>query len=290
MTPAGPADADRRDADADSDIRLPGALAPLAAAPARTALFLDFDGTLAAIVADPRDARPLPGVPTLLSELAEEFELVAVISGRPTSFLVEALGPPVGVMLAGLYGLERALQGPEHDTWAEVIDNIVREAESTAPPGIYVEPKGLTVTLHWRHAREQKEWVVSYAERAAAAHNLLVHQGRHERELRPPLDVDKGTVVRSLAAELEGRVDNAAAFGDDIGDLPAFEALTQLTKPDGTSIYTVRVAAVDTESPQEVADAADLTVAGATGAVALLAALRDAAHGAAASASSSTQP
>jgi trehalose 6-phosphate phosphatase len=260
----------------------------LAAAPARTALFLDFDGTLAAIVADPRDARPLPGVPTLLSDLAKEFELVAVISGRPTSFLGQVLGSPGGVTLAGLYGLERALQGTEHDAWAEVIDEVVRDAESTAPPGVYVEPKGLTVTLHWRHAPEQREWVVSFAERAAANHNLLVHQGRHERELRPPLNVDKGTVVRSLAAELTGRVDNAAAFGDDIGDLPAFEALTQLTKPDGTPLYTVRVAAVDAESPRQVAEAADLTVAGATGAVALLTALQDAARGAA-SPSSSTQ-
>jgi trehalose 6-phosphate phosphatase len=282
LTPAGPADADRTDA--DSDTLLPDALAPLAAAPARTALFLDFDGTLAAIVADPRDARPLPGVPTLLSDLAKEFELVAVISGRPTSFLAQVLGPPGGVTLAGLYGLERALQGTEHDAWAEVIDEVVRDAESTAPPGVYVEPKGLTVTLHWRHAPEQKEWVVSFAERAAANHNLLVHQGRHERELRPSLNVDKGTVVRSLAAELTGRVDNAAAFGDDIGDLPAFEALTQLTKPDGTPLYTVRVAAVDAESPRQVAEAADLTVTGATGAVALLTALQDAA-----SASSSTQ-
>jgi trehalose 6-phosphate phosphatase len=256
---------------------LPDALAPLAAAPTRTALFLDFDGTLAAIVADPRDARPLPGVPALLADLAVEFELVAVISGRPTSFLAEALGPPDGVTLAGLYGLERALQGPEHDAWADVIDEVVREAESTAPPGIYVEPKGLTVTLHWRHAPAQKQWVVAFAQRAAANHDLLVHEGRHERELRPPLDVDKGTVVSSLAAEMAGRIDNAAAFGDDIGDLPAFEALRALTKPDGTPLYTVRVAAVDAESPRRVADAADLTVTGATGAVALLAALRDAA-------------
>jgi trehalose 6-phosphate phosphatase len=283
LTPAGPADADRTDADPDTP--LPDALAPLAAAPARTALFLDFDGTLAAIVADPRAARPLPGVPNLLSDLAKEFELVAVISGRPTSFLAQVLGPPEGVTLAGLYGLERALHGPDHDAWTKVIDEIVREAESTAPPGVYVEPKGLTVTLHWRHAPEQKEWVVAFAGRAAANHNLLVHQGRHERELRPPLNVDKGTVVRSLATEMTGRVDNAAAFGDDLGDLPAFEALTELTKPDGTPLYTVRVAAVDAESPHQVADAADLTVAGATGAVALLAALEDAA-----SASSSTQP
>ena len=119
----------------------------------------------------------------------------------------------------------------------------------------------------------------------AADHDLLVHDGRHERELRPPLQVDKGTVVLSLAAELAGRLDNAAAFGDDIGDLPAFEALTGLTRPDGMSLYVVRVAAVDTESPQQVADAADVSVAGATGAVALLAALRDAAR-----AASSAQP
>jgi trehalose 6-phosphate phosphatase len=287
LTPAEPADAHR--ADADPAALLPKPLAPLAAAPTRTALFLDFDGTLAAIVSDPRDARPLPEVPALLADLAAEFELVAVISGRPTAFLSEVLGPPQGVTLAGLYGLERALQGPAHEAWSHVIDEVVREAEATAPPGVYVEPKGLTVTLHWRHAPDQKDWVVAFADRAAAEHDLLVHQGRHERELRPPLEVDKGTVIRSLAAERAGRLDNAAAFGDDIGDLPAFAALAELTKPDGAPLYTVRVAAVDTESPREVADASDLTVAGATGAVALLSALKDAAHGAA-SASPSAQP
>jgi trehalose 6-phosphate phosphatase len=283
LTPAGPADSDRPAGNVEDDAHLPDALAPLAAAPSRSALFLDFDGTLAAIVADPRDARPLPEVPSLLSDLAAEFGLVAVISGRPTSFLSGALGPPPGVTLAGLYGLERALQGPEHDAWAHVIDEVVSEAASTAPPGVYVEPKGLTVTLHWRKAPAQKTWVIAFAERAAAEHDLLVHQGRHERELRPPILVDKGTVVRSLAAEFAGRLDSAAAFGDDIGDLPAFEALTELTKPDGTPLYVVRVAAVDAESPHQVADAAEVSVAGATGAVALLRALRDAAHATASS-------
>lgn len=284
MTPAGPADAHRTDA--HSGEQLPSALAHLATAPKSSALFLDFDGTLSAIVADPRHARPLPDVPALLADLAAEFELVAVISGRPTSFLADALGSPQGVTLAGLYGLERALQGPELAAWTNVIDEVVKEAETTAPPGIYVEPKGLTATLHWRHAPAQKEWVLAFADRAAADHDLLVHEGRHERELRPPLQVDKGTVVLSLAAELAGRLDNAAAFGDDIGDLPAFEALSGLTKPDGTSLYVVRVAAVDAESPRQVADAADVTVAGAAGAVALLAVLRDAAH----AAKSSAQP
>ena len=96
------------------------------------------------------------------------FALVAVVSGRPTAFLADVLGAPPGVALVGLYGLERALQGPAHDTWAAVIDEVVAEALATAPEGVYVEPKGLTVTLHFRRAPEHKDWVVAFAERQHA--------------------------------------------------------------------------------------------------------------------------
>ena len=168
----------------DAAARLPALLQPLAAEPERSALFLDFDGTLSAVVVDPTGARPLPGVPALLAELAATFALVAVISGRPTAFLADVLGAPPGVTLVGLYGLERALRGPAHDTWAAVIDEVVAEAEATAPEGVYVEPKGLTVTLHFRRAPEHKDWVVAFAERQHATRGLPVHQGRLERELR----------------------------------------------------------------------------------------------------------
>jgi trehalose 6-phosphate phosphatase len=238
---------------------------------------LDFDGTLAGIVEDPRDARPLPGVSDLLAELAATFALVAVISGRPTEFLEEVLGPPPRVVLAGLYGLDRALRGPEREKWAHLIDAVVDEATAAAPPGVYVEPKGLTTTLHWRRAPDQKDWVVAFAEHEHETRGLAIHEGRHERELRPPIEVDKGTVVRSLADEYAGRLNAVAAFGDDKGDLPAFAALNELTGSDGRPLYTVRVAAVDTESPAEVARRADLSVDGAAGAVALLRALADAA-------------
>jgi trehalose 6-phosphate phosphatase len=271
----------------DAVARLPALLQPLATEPDRSALFLDFDGTLAAIVEDPTGARPLPGVPALLAALAARFALVAVISGRPTAFLAEVLGAPPGVTLTGLYGLERALQGPAHDTWASVIDEVVAEATAAAPPGVYVEPKGLTVTLHWRRAPETKDWVVAFAAREHAARGLMVHEGRHERELRPPLSVDKGTVVRALVAEHEETAEPLraiAAFGDDIGDLPAFAALDKLRAAAGPALTVVRVAAVDAESPSAVAAAADLSVPGATGAVALLHDLAAAAAAAAAAA------
>jgi trehalose 6-phosphate phosphatase len=267
-------------ATANASARLPELLRPLAAEPARSALFLDFDGTLAAIVEDPTGARPLPGVPALLADLAVTFGLVAVISGRPTAFLADVLDAPPGVTLAGLYGLERALRGPEYLAWASVIDEVVAEASAAAPDGVYVEPKGLTVTLHWRRAPEHKDWVIAFAARQHEARGLTVHEGRHERELRPPLHVDKGTVVDALVAEHDARAEPlraVAAFGDDIGDLPAFAAVGELRAADGQPLIAVRVAAVDTESPAAVAAAADLSVRGAPGAVELLRLLADAA-------------
>ncbi len=252
-------------------------LQPLADHPRRSALFLDFDGTLSAIVEDPVGATPLAGVPELLEDLARRFALVAVISGRPPDFLAAAVGAPRGVEVIGLYGLARALQASgEAGHWATVIDEVVAEAEADAPPGVYVEPKGLTVTLHWRHAPDARPWVAAFAERERAQRGLRVFGGRMELELRPPVDVDKGTVIRTLAPSVPGLA-AVAAFGDDKGDLPAFEALGTLSDVVGHAVTAVRVAVVDEGSPPEVAAAADLTVPGATGAVALLRSLAAAA-------------
>ena len=119
--------------------------------------------------------------------------------------------------------------------------------------------------------------MTQFAERQHDRHGLDVHGGRMELELRPPLQVDKGTVIRGLAAERPpGRLRQVAAFGDDLGDLPAFEAVTTLGRP-GHPVGAVRVAAVDHESPAEVAARADLTVDGAAGAVELLRRLAEAA-------------
>jgi trehalose 6-phosphate phosphatase len=248
---------------------LPDLLAPLVESPGASALCLDFDGTLSPIVADPVAARPLPGVPDLIARLATRLGLVAVISGRPVSFLQRVLESPPGVRLVGLYGLEQVDDGGERTTapgaeqWEPVIAGVVARAEAEAPPGIYVEPKGLTVTLHWRHAPDAAGWVTSFASREAGETGLQVHSGRCELELRPPVAVDKGTVVRALAAGYGVVV----VFGDDLGDLPAFAALTDLQAL-GASV--ARVAVVDEESPAAVAERADLTVQGAAGAVALL--------------------
>jgi trehalose 6-phosphate phosphatase len=246
---------------------LPEILLPLARDPGHSALCLDFDGTLAGIVPDPVGARPWPGVTALLARLATRFALVAVISGRPADFLHEVLGSPAGVTLIGLYGLGQV--GPDARPWEPVIADVVARARAEAPAGVYVEPKGLTVTLHWRNAPETGPWVSSFAAREELGTGVRVHPGRMSLELRPPLDVDKGTVVRSLVEGMRA----VAVFGDDLGDLPAFDALAELA---AQGVAVARIAVIDAESDDRVAAQADLVVEGPAGAVALLEQLAEA--------------
>ena len=233
------------------------------------ALFLDYDGTLAPIVADPALAVPVDGIPELLSSLARRFALVAVVSGRPATFLADTLGAGRGFILAGLYGMELVEPGggiavpAEAEPWPPVVAGLVEEARAEAPPGLGVEDKGLTVTLHWRLAPETEGWASAFARSAAARTGLRAQPGRMSVELRPPIEADKGSVVRRFGSGHRA----VGCFGDDLGDLPAFRALDELER-DGAVV--VRVAVVDPESPPEVAAAADVLVDGPEGARALL--------------------
>lgn len=248
---------------------LPSVLAPLTLAPERAALFLDFDGTLAAIVADPEAARPLPAVPQLLADLARRFGLVAVVSGRPVAFLRRHLARASGVRLLGLYGLEWVTEGgavvahEDAGRWRPVLAAAAERARAGAPSGVRIEPKGLTVTLHWRGAPDAETWVRAFCDAEGQRGGLAVREARLSLELTPPLPVDKGTVLRSLAAGFAA----VACFGDDLGDLAAFAVLDELA---AAGVAVARVAVIDAESPAEVAEAADVVVEGPEGAVALL--------------------
>jgi trehalose 6-phosphate phosphatase len=253
---------------------------PVVARASEAALFVDYDGTLAPIVTDPAGAGPLPGASAVLGRLAQHFGTVAVVSGRPVAYLVDALGDLPGVHVAGLYGLEeRRSDGAvefaaDVARWRVPVEVVTRRAQADAPDGLVVEPKGVTVTLHWRTRPEREAWAEDFAARVSADTGLVVQHARMALELRPPVPADKGTVVRRLA---EGRP-AAACFGDDVGDLPAFAALAVLA---AQGVAVARVAVVDDESPAEILDAADATVDGPSGAVALLEALAASAAGAA---------
>jgi trehalose 6-phosphate phosphatase len=248
---------------------LPAVLVPLRDRASEAALFLDYDGTLAPIVDDPAGAWPVRGVPELLARLGERLALVAVVSGRPVRFLVDMLGRPPGVHLTGLHGLEvMTLDGvvqaaPGAEEWRPVVAEVAREAARGAPAGAEVEPKGLSVTLHWRRAPHAGGWATEIARSVAARTGLVAHPGRMSIELRPPVHADKGTVVARLAAGWPV----VGCFGDDLGDLPAFDALAELAA-DGVTV--ARVAVAGSGSPVEVSARADLVVQGPEEAVRML--------------------
>jgi trehalose 6-phosphate phosphatase len=249
------------------------ALAPLVRAPAEAAIVADFDGTLAAIVDDPSDARPLDGVREVLMELARTVQVVAVLSGRPVSFLLEQLGPDVvdaGVRLVGLYGTEwlneqaTLVVAPGVLEWKPMLDEVAVRLEAGAPPGVTVESKLAGVTVHWRRAPAAATWAAEQMTAEAARSGLVAHPGRMSIELRPPAAIDKGTATRTLVTTCSA----ACYFGDDLGDLPAFEALAALADERGLTAATIAV--VDAESAEAVIAAADIVVDGPLAALGVL--------------------
>ncbi len=239
--------------------------------PGTAGILSDFDGTLAPIVDDPDASRPLPEAVDLLHRLATTYRRVAVISGRPASFLSThlRLAEGDGLMAIGLYGLETAdgdqvTVDPRVLSWLPVVDEVACLAEEQATAGVYVERKGLSVTLHYRTTPSAAAWVTKWAAAQAGRTGLIRHPARMSEELRPPLPVDKGTVVAQLAEGLR----RVCFVGDDVGDLPAFAALDALAS--SGAVTTVKVGVRSEEAPPELLAGADLVVDGPGGVVDLL--------------------
>jgi trehalose 6-phosphate phosphatase len=251
---------------------LPEPLRPLAADPRRSGICTDFDGTLSPLVAEADDARPAPGAVEVLDALARRFALVAVVSGRPVSFLQALM--PASVRLSGLYGLEELVDGERREApgaapWRDVVEQAARRAEAAGLPGSSIERKGLSLTLHFRTHPEDEPAMRSWAASEAAASGLEVREAKRSVELHPPVATDKGTVIEALAGGLAA----VCYLADDLGDLPGYDALDRLA---ASGVHAVRVAVEGPETPAALTERADVVVDGTAGAVALLEALAQA--------------
>jgi trehalose 6-phosphate phosphatase len=251
------------------------ALQPLVEHASQAAVLVDFDGSLAPIIDDPDASRPFPAARDALAALAGRVGLVAVVSGRPVGFLHERIGLE-GVTYIGQYGLQRWVGGevvtdPRVEPYLGPIEKVA-EAATRELPGVLVERKdGVAVVLHWRRRPDLEAQARAWVARAAAGSGLELHPAKMAAEVRPPVPMDKGDVVRELCAGLE-----AAAFaGDDVGDLSAFDALDELRRA-GRLGHAVRLAVRSTEEPPELFARSDAQVDGPAGLAAALADLADA--------------
>lgn len=144
--------------------------AALSIDPARVGLFFDLDGTLAEIVDDPEAVVPISGVTDRIARLGEHLGRVAVVSGRPVSFLERFFDPPVE--LSGLYGLEhrsgpRLLVDSTALEWLPVMSRTAYRAQVEFGPDA-VEDKRYSLTIHYRGADEDRAHaVVQWVEQVA---------------------------------------------------------------------------------------------------------------------------
>jgi trehalose 6-phosphate phosphatase len=244
---------------------------------ARAGIFCDFDGSLAPIVADPSRARAIRGAGRALERLARRYATVAVVSGRPVSFLAKRLHPRK-VRLVGLYGIEERIGRnlrvlPEVRAARAAIDRTAERLreELASDDGVFIEHKGLAVSIHFRRARDPRAAMaraLPAAERVAREEGLAsVTRGRLVLEISPAARVDKGQVVRRVIDEKQ--LAGALVVGDDIGDLPTFRAV------DGLELG-IRVAVASDESPPDLIAAADHVIGSPHDLMDLLRSLADA--------------
>lgn len=217
----------------------------LAADPSRAAVLLDVDGVLAPIVPRPGDARVPDDTRAQLHRLARTYALVACVSGRAGEDARSVVGVPE-LTYVGNHGLEL---DPEAAQWSERLAAFL--ATVTWPR---IEDKGLTASLHYRDAPDEKEarrQLDAVGERARGA-GFVARYGRKVLELVPPLAADKGTAITALLERQN--LKRALYAGDDSTDLDAFAALTALD-------LGVRVAVASPEGPPALREQADIVLA-----------------------------
>ncbi|MDD3719118.1 MAG: trehalose-phosphatase [Actinomycetota bacterium] len=238
--------------------------------PRRSGIFLDFDGTISDIAPAPGGAGLHPRAAELLPGLARRYPL-CVMSGRRAAD-VASLAGLAHIHYVGVHGMEWMEEEPRIDPEVlphlPTIERAREELGAALPglPGVTLEDKLITVSLHFREVPGEEDEALRLAEGLAMRLGLKVRRGRMTVELRPPVDIDKGTVLIRLAAAW--RLRRALYAGDDLTDVDAFRGLRYMMKEGG--FEGVAVAVLSPEVPIELEAVADLTVDGPDGLLDLL--------------------
>jgi trehalose 6-phosphate phosphatase len=197
----------------------------------------DFDGTLAPLMPHANDVRLPAGTKAVLQKLiACPGIILAVISGRSLADVRRRVDLP-GVLYAGNHGLEMTgTDGAEvlADGAAEAGPALRHVLAELTPalkrwPGVWIEDKQLTLSVHYRQAAESccaevEHWVKSTVRDPA----LAIRPGKRIWEVRPAIEWHKGSALCRFMDQCHVSADATAFLGDDASDVDAFREL-----PDG---------------------------------------------------------
>ncbi len=197
----------------------------------RDALFLDFDGTLAPIVARPELATIAPTTREVLAALLElTGGAVAILSGRGLADLDTKLAP-LKIAAAGAHGAELRRAGDVPGAAPEMAPALMpAHADLTAfaaRHGLLLERKSGAVTLHYRAQPALAAECRALVERLAEGPGLRAMHGLMVSEVALA-GIDKGTALRTFMAEPPFAGRRPIAAGDDTTDEDAIRAAQAL--------------------------------------------------------------
>jgi trehalose 6-phosphate phosphatase len=246
-------------------------------------LLTDIDGTISLIAPTPDAASVSDEARSALHRLAEQLDVVGVVTGRSAGDAEAMVGVPT-MLHIGNHGMEQRRAGVttvnlSAAAMSKKVLGALEAIESSAfslgfAEGIIYENKGLTGSIHYRLAPDQDTahaLLLQLANSEASDRNLRVTEGRMVVELRPPIPINKGTAVENLVSDsgLKGLV----FLGDDVTDVDAFHAVTRLRNEGSFSGTTVAVVAPETNP--EVLKSADIAIHGVESCIRLLSELAD---------------
>ena len=201
----------------------------------RTAICLDYDGTIAPITPNPEEALPTAEMRDLIITLARRPSrvLVAIASGRRTEEVRALCGIDDAVAFIGMHGLEvvdwdgrRRLTSPTvHCQAALEKARMWLKTIAGARAGFFVEDKGLAFALHYRRANRVEaaatiERLRMLVNREAPELEML--RGEQAIELVPRVAPDKGFSFLALIEKASGPRCTPVFFSDDRSDEGAF--------------------------------------------------------------------
>jgi trehalose 6-phosphate phosphatase len=235
-------------------------------------LFLsDYDGTLTPIVDKPELAVLSQEMRNLLRILAKNKRYtVGIISGRALADLKNKVSLE-GIIYAGNHGLE--IEGFGTSFFEPIAEemrpflHMLNQALSVTLRGIkgvFVENKGLTLSVHYRMVDGMEEKKVKgvfkrITDPLYITGKIRITQGKKVYEIRPPVDWDKGKAIAWLIEKFRDstRKSNILSIylGDDLTDEDGFK---MINKKNGISIFigeesNLSAAQYFLKSPEEVA-------------------------------------
>ena len=242
----------------------------------------DIDGTLSPIALKPELARITERSREALQRLhsCNSLKVIGIVTGRPALEARQMVGIDDFVYM-GNHGLEllnpksnQIIFAKEATSYASVVNTALEQLASELKAlsntnsdwveNVWVERKGITGSVHYRLSHNPdmaRENILALVKNLEHVEDLRVTEGKMVVELRPAVEINKGTALVSLIESygLSGLI----YIGDDKTDAEGFLAMKRREKQ--TAFIGKSIGVRSVEMPDIIRETSDVLVDGVSG-------------------------